>query len=97
MSYRDLVTADLRLVMLRVLAEASDYTCNSSVLQLALSKFGHPESRDRVHAELAWLAEQGLVTVQQIESVHVAQLTVRGLDVANGCATVPGVKRPGPK
>lgn len=96
MSYRDLVMADLRLVVLRLLADDADYQCNSSILQMAVEEFGHRVSRDQLHTELAWLAEQGLMTVSEIASVRVAKLTTRGLDVAQGRVVQPGVKRPGP-
>lgn len=95
-SFRELQSEDRRLVLLRLLAEVEGYGANSSVLQSALEAFGHNMSRDSVHTELAWLKEQGLVTVSELATVRVATLTARGLDVAHGHATVPGVKRPGP-
>lgn len=99
-TYRDLVAgataADLRLVILRLLAEDPDYRINSSILQHSLDLFGHNVSRDKLHTELAWLAEQDLVKCESITSILVASLTQRGLDVAQGRAAVPGVKRPGP-
>ncbi len=96
MSYRDLVIADLRLVILRLLADDQDYQANSSILQMAVESFGHGVSRDQLHTELAWLQEQGLISVDEIASVKVARLSGRGLDVAEGRANVPGVKRPRP-
>ena len=96
MSYRDAVAADMRLVILRILAAAPAYESNSSVLVIALDEFGHRTSRDVVHTELAWLAEQGLVETRTTATVVVAQLTPRGLEVAEGRASVPGVKRPSP-
>jgi hypothetical protein len=45
---------------------------------------------------LAWLAEQGLLTTKATGDVVVATLLARGVDVAGGRATVPGVKRPLP-
>ncbi|MGI1669990.1 MAG: ArsR family transcriptional regulator [Neptuniibacter sp.] len=87
---------DRRLVILRHLAEDQDYTVNSSILQSAIAVWGHKVSRDRLHADIAWLKEQGLVTYEEVSSVYVAKITQRGLDVAEGTASVPGVKRPGP-
>jgi hypothetical protein len=91
-----LVLEDLRLVLLRILAETVGYEANSSILALAVEPFGHHVSRDQVHTELAWLAEQNLVSIRQVATVQVAELTPRGMDVAHGKAVVPGVKRPGP-
>ena len=96
MSFEQHVKEDRRLVILRLLAEAQGYGLNSSILQSALEPFGHRISRDQLHTELAWLAEQGLVRLSPVHSVQVATLTSRGADVAKGLAHVPGVKRPGP-
>jgi len=95
-SYLDVVTEDRRLVILRLLAEDADYRINSSIIQHGLDAFGHNISRDKLHTEMHWLAEQELINVDAVASVLVATLTQRGLDVVQGRATVPGVKRPGP-
>ncbi|WP_027714909.1 hypothetical protein [Desulfuromonas sp. TF] len=95
--YAELLAADIRLVILRALAEDPGYSHNESVLQQVLELFGHTESRDRIRTELSWLAEQGLITVRDALGYMVATLTGRGADVAAGRATVPGVKRPGPR
>ena len=86
---------DRRLVILRVLSELPAYRTNSFLLSTLLGKFGHEPSADQVKGDLAWLQEQQLVTVEAVESVHIATLTTRGADVAAGRAVVPGVKRPG--
>lgn len=96
MAFAQFEQEDRRLVILRLLAEDQDYRVNSSILQQGIDLYGHSVSRDRLHTDLQWLAEQGLVTVDEINSVLVVTLTQRGLDVAQGRAHVPGVKRPGP-
>ena len=93
---RDIEIEDLRLVTLRILAEASGYRANESLLNALLRAWGHVVSRDRVRAELAWLKEQGLVSIEEIGGVMIATLTERGQDVTAGAAAVPGVRRPGP-
>lgn len=95
-TFRDLVQQDRRLVILRFLQE-EDYTLNTSVLQTALHSVGHNCSRDCVEIDCAWLAEQGLVAVEQVGPVNVVRLTSRGVDVANGHAQIPGVARPRPR
>ena len=97
MSFEKLVQEDMRLVILRVLAEDADYSHNEHVLRSALASVGHNISRDRLCTELAWLHEQGLVAVSDTVGVQVARLRTRGLDVANGATVVPGVKRPEPE
>ena len=96
-TFADLVAADLRLVLLRSLEEAGGYSANESVLASMLAALGHRVSRDRVRTELAWLAEQGLVGIEDVLGLTVATLSPRGYDVAGGATTVPGVKRPRPK
>ena len=92
-----MVQADMRLVLLKVLAEDAAYCHNEYVLKGALQALGHTVSQDRLHTELPWLAEQGLIVTKDTAGVVVVKLSRRGLDVANGAATVPGVKRPEPE
>ncbi|WP_220814098.1 VpaChn25_0724 family phage protein [Pseudomonas paralcaligenes] len=94
--YADYLRADQRLVMLRILSELPQFRSNSSVIHGLLGEFGHHPSRDQVKGELTWLAEQGLVSVDDIGSVLVVTLTERGGEVAAGRASVPGVSKPRP-
>lgn len=95
--FAELVTSDIRLVILRALAEDLGYSHNESILHSILAEFGHQISRDRVKTELYWLQEQGLLGLKDVAGCLVATVTQRGADVAAGSATVPGVKRPGPR
>ena len=95
-SFSEHVTADRRLVVLRLLEQAPDYRGNAFLLQRALDGFGHAVGMDRLGTDLAWLAEQDLVKVEQVGGVSFAGLSLGGLDVAKGRATVPGVARPAP-
>ncbi|RMT61670.1 hypothetical protein ALP43_03224 [Pseudomonas azotoformans] len=93
--YAEYLRQDIRLVILRLLAEMTAYRANSSVLTMALDNYGHTLSRDQVKTELHWLQEQGALTLDDVGPVLVATLTERGQDVAAGRARVPGIKRPG--
>lgn len=95
--YSNFLRADMRLVILRSLAELPSYRANSSVLHTVLQHWGHEPSRDQVKTELRWLEEQALVSIDSIGdgSVLLVALTERGADVAAGRARVDGVKRPG--
>lgn len=95
MSFAQLLDADRRLVMLRILAEQTGQRANSSVLAAALDHFGHAVSRDYTKTHLRWLQEQGLVAVDDVGPVLVATLTERGADVSRGLAQVDGVSVPG--
>ncbi len=96
MPFKQHVTEDLRLVILRLLNEAAGYDLNTSIIQSAVKQFGHSVSRDSLHTQVQWLAEQGLVAYTEITSVWVVKLTQRGVDVVDGSIAVHGVKRPSP-
>lgn len=96
MSYEEIVAGDQRLVLLQILEEDVGYAHNETVLQHALGAMGHGVSSDRLRTELAWLAEQGLITIEHVGNLQVVKLTNRGEDVALGRTRVPGVARPRP-
>jgi len=96
MSFGKLLAEDRRLVILRMLASAPGYAANGFVLREGLAASGHAVSQDQLSTELAWLAEQGLLTIVPVADMAVAHLSPRGADVAAGLAVVPGVKRPEP-
>lgn len=100
MSFGDVLEADQRLVILRLLARAPEYTANSSVIHAGLRTIGHEISRDLVATHLAWLNEQHLIGMRTLptdtKDILIARLTERGLDVQAGRAEVPGVARPSP-
>lgn len=97
MSFRDFITHQRRLAILRLLEATAGYGANARLIAEALADLGLAASRDAVNADLAWLDEQGLVTRRAGAADDVvATATVRGLDVAAGRAIVPGVARPDP-
>ena len=93
MSFKDTVTADRRLMILRALAVTTGYGANRSLLQCFLDAGGHKVSGDLLAGDIAWLEEMGVVTTRDDAVV----LTERGGDVAAGRSTVPGIRalRPG--
>lgn len=97
MEFSELITADIRLVILRALEQDLGYSHNESIIHSVVERFGHKCSRDFVRTQLGWLREQGLVTIEDVAGYMVATISMRGADVARGRATVPGVKRPSPR
>lgn len=98
MSFLQTITEDRRLSLLLVLAETPGYSTNAFLLCQAIGElYGHNASIDQVLGDIAWLAEQGLLTSRVVGTVTLATLTARGLDAAAGRANVPGVKKPLPK
>lgn len=94
--FTDMLNEDRRLVILRALAQDLGYSHNESIIHSILEKYGHHVSRQKVRTDLAWLAEQDLLTTETVGDTLIATITERGDDVAAGRATVPGVKRPLP-
>ena len=92
----DILTQDRRLVILRSLMDCNN-EANESILQDCLDAYGHNVSRDVVRGQIDWLAEQQLVTVENLRGFYVVTMTSRGQDVAEGRARVSGVKRPRPR
>lgn len=95
MSFDAFQTEHRRLVLLQALEGAVQYRANAYLLRKFCDRLGHVVSSDRIAQDLAWLKEQGLLTLDAGEPA-VATLTERGLDVATGRALVPGVQRPTP-
>lgn len=91
---------DRRLVLLKLLSEQIGYRANSSNLHAGLYKLGIVSSRDDVATELHWLRDQGLLRLEEVPEapgLTVAEITIRGDDVAHGRAIVPGVRKPAPR
>jgi predicted transcriptional regulator len=96
--YKDYVTADRRLAILRFLSEENDFSLNESVLAVALEKIGHAVARDVVRSDLEFLRDIALIRLEKVmDRILVAKITQRGLDVATGKTIVSGVKRPAPE
>ncbi|MDR1359478.1 MAG: ArsR family transcriptional regulator [Deltaproteobacteria bacterium] len=95
-NFARLLSEDRRLVILRLLEKAPGSEANHYILREALEERGHKVGCDVVRSELAWLEEQGLVSLEILESLAVAALTGRGLDVGRGRSRCPGVKMPAP-
>lgn len=97
MTYSDDVSRHRRLAVLRYLAELPEYVSNASILQDVLGGLGLPVSFDALLTELGWLAEQGFVLADTNAAFVVVTATRRGVDLAKGLATHPGVQRPRPR
>lgn len=96
MDFKQAEREDRRLVLLTLLGESDGATASVNLLHSALSGFGHRPSLDQVETDVAWLAEQGLVTRADTAGITVATLTQRGQDVIERRVVQPGVRRPAP-
>lgn len=84
----------LRLEILRVLDGATDGRANDEVVQLGLDIRGYKCTRDRVTAELEWLAERQLVELTDLDDFTIAQLLETGEDVVRGRTARRGIRAP---
>lgn len=97
MNYAENVSRHRRLAILRHLAEVPEYVSNASILQEVLGGLGLPVSSDALLTEIGWLAEQGFVAADTSAAFVVVTATRRGVDLAKGLASHPGVQRPRPR
>lgn len=97
--YGETLRRHRRLAILRFLEASPTYTSNVSILTDVLNsdRIGIDTSRDQTTTELAWLAENGFVTLGGQPDFRVATATARGVDVALGRATHPDIQRPSPR
>lgn len=96
MSYADVLLADRRLVILRLLVE-DDGCANESILEKGLFALGHRRLVDRafVRDQLKFLEEADLLTLERFKDrVLVATITDLGRKVTQGYFTVDGVAKP---
>lgn len=95
MSFSAHVTRDQRLRILQMLEQDSDGSHNADVLRAALEAVGHAGvSYQRTRDLLDWLAEAGLVALEDRQTHVIVRLTEAGEAAALGDAAVPGVARP---
>lgn len=93
MSYREELQQHARLAILRILEDAPQFRSNVSIMTDLLARLGITYTRDQVVTEVHWLTEQGMVTMEDLGGFIVATATVRGVEIARGIATHPGVQR----
>lgn len=86
---------DRRCAILRILAADTQESASVSMIDRALDALGPAlrADRDQVEADVHWLKDQGLVTLEEVGGFSVATLTQAGHDVALGDRLVPGVSR----
>lgn len=90
----EVINADRRLVILRLLAEYKG-SLNSSALEAGLREYHGYIDRAMVRDDLKWLELRGLVTTEELgRDVLDVDVTAEGERVAEGRARVEGVARP---
>lgn len=87
-----------RLIILKALAEQTDYRLNDSLLAGELSAHGINKGRSFVKTHLNWLESQvAAVTQKKVGTSVIAQITEAGLDHVEMRQVLDDVARPSPK
>ena len=93
--YAELRRQDARLIILRALAEQTNDTLASNVLQdVVLPVFGVKQERAWVHLQLDYLANLGAIRVVDAGTVKVATLTAVGKRHVDREIVLENVTRP---
>jgi hypothetical protein len=91
-----IIREEARLIVLKALAQESDYSLNESLLQRVLEAYGLKRSRDWIRDELRRLCDVGAVTIAFVGEIMIATLTTKGRDHVEQRLVIEGVKRPSP-
>ena len=92
-SYTESLSAHRRLAVLIHLQACSGHCSNGEILY----GVGIVTSREAMAADLSWLRDKDLVSIEDHSGFLVVTITAQGLDVALGRARRDGVRRPVPK
>ena len=92
-TFSEIESEHRRITILRAI-ETAQGQINESMLLQVVNEFGVATSHDKLRSELSWLKENGYVEIEIVADVWIAKITLRGLDVAQGLTTVPGIKHP---
>lgn len=94
MSYPEAVQAEIRRLVLDALAEQSDLTLPEGALAEVINERTlYRVGGVAMGAHTSWLHQAGLVTRLAVGATAVVTITARGLDVARGLDSLPGVAR----
>ena len=90
-AYEQMELAQFRRATLRYLLAQPDGQLSESLLTMQLEAEVLYKDQTARRAELAWLADRGLVSVRQIGTMQLVQLLDRGRIVALGKQRVDGI------
>jgi len=92
--YAKIRREEARLVILKALAEQTNETLSSSMLEPVLATFAIHEERPWIHQQLEYLKTMDAITVIEAGSVKIATLTDHGRRHVDRHIAIEGVKRP---
>jgi hypothetical protein len=92
--FAQIMREEARLIILKALAEQTNETLSSSLLQPVLARFAINQERPWIHQQIDYLSTMGAVTVISAGSVKIATLTEIGQRHLDRQIAIEGVKRP---
>ncbi|WP_321447403.1 hypothetical protein [uncultured Cohaesibacter sp.] len=94
-SYAEFSDSVSRLTILKELDRQVDNRANTTILEMVLEQFGQPSTTDYVRNQLRWLEQNArAVTIEEVGTVLVAELTQTGKDHVDRKIALEGVRRP---
>lgn len=92
--YASKIREEARLIILKALAEQTNESLSSSLLEPVLARFAIHQDRPWIHQQLDYLRNMDAVTVLDAGSVKIATLTDLGHRHLDRHVVIEGVKRP---
>ncbi|PIE13949.1 MAG: hypothetical protein CSA70_03610 [Rhodobacterales bacterium] len=93
--YADHFNEEVRLVILKILAEQSDGRLNDSMMLTVLETFAINRTREYLRTQLRWLADEGqAITISKVGTVWISELTQQGEHHLARKVLIEGIKRP---
>lgn len=94
MDFTEHTAQDVRLIILKALAQENDHRLNETILTHVLGTFGHTKAKDYVRTQMRKLEELGAVRLVEAGSVLIAELKQPGLDHVERRSFLDGVLKP---
>ncbi|APE43641.1 hypothetical protein BOO69_09610 [Sulfitobacter alexandrii] len=93
--YSDHFDAEVRLVILKALADEPAKAMSDSLIMVVLKEFAVRRSREYLHTQLDWLERQaGAVRLRKAGTAIIAHLTERGQEHLDRDGMIVGIKQP---
>lgn len=92
--FAKLMREEARLIILKALAEQTNESLSSSLMEPVLGRFGIYQDRAWIHEELQYLDNIGAATVVSAGTVRIATLTEKGQRHLDRHIAIVGIKRP---
>lgn len=92
--YNKIIREEARLIILKALAEQTNESLSSSLLEPVLARFAIHQERAWIHQQLEYLRTMDAVSIVDAGSVKIATLTDHGRRHIDRHIAIEGVKRP---